>query len=123
DAEVEPLSNQRVRKLHSKLRVMPSFDVREIGFDAKVVQPARLAEGDRLIRKRVCAGKVLHVVQTKIWIDGQNRGGAEDVDVTGCDVQAVDELALILTERLLIKLIRRLKVVARQKQVKVEGVF
>src|SRR5438876_5696901 len=43
--------------------------------------------------------------------------------ITGCDVQAMNRLTLILSQRLLIGLIRRLEGVAGQKQIQVKSVF
>ena len=53
----------------------------------------------------------------------QDRRWAEDVHVARRDVQSMNHLALVLPISLLVKLIRRLETISRQKQVQVKGIF
>src|SRR3979411_2599721 len=76
-----------------------------------------------MIGKRIRTGEVFHVIETVIRVNREHRGRAEDVNVTRCDIQAMNQLSLILPEGLLIKLIWCLKPVASQKQIQVKGVF
>ena len=49
--------------------------------------------------------------------------GTENMNVARSDVDGIDQLSLILPKRFLIKLIRRLESVARQKQIQVKRVL
>src|SRR5439155_13332156 len=73
--------------------------------------------------KRIGAGEVFYVIETVIWINREHSGRAENVNIARCDINAVNQLSLILAEGLLIKLIRRLEAVAREEQIQVKRVF
>src|SRR6266850_5931864 len=45
------------------------------------------------------------------------------MNVAGRDVQAMDQLTLVLAQGLLIKLVRGLEIIARKKQIQVKRVF
>src|SRR2546425_6703023 len=69
NGKLKPFVQERVRELKAKLRIVLSFNVRQIRLDADVVQSPRLAEADCLIRKRIRAGEVLDVVEPVVRID------------------------------------------------------
>ena len=112
-----------MRELHTELRIVYSLNIGHIGLDTDIIQTARLGEGDRLIGKRIGAGEVFEVIQAVIGINRQHSCGAEDVNVTRCKVDAMHQLTLILAQRLLIELVRRIKQVPRQEKIHVESVF
>src|SRR5204862_2065365 len=76
-----------------------------------------------LIGERIGAGEVFHIVETEIRIDREHSSRTENVNIAWRDVYAVNNLTLILAQRLLIKLIRSLKVVTREKQIQVKRIF
>ena len=82
-----------------------------------------MAKSYWLIGEGIRTGRILHRVEAEIWVDTQNGRRTKDMNVTGRDVQAVNSLTLVLTQNLLVELIRRLKVITRQGDVQVERVF
>ena len=111
-----------MRELHAELRIVYALDVRQVCLDADVIQSSRLAESYGLIGKRVRTPKVFDGVDSIVRVDGKYRRWAEDMHIAWCNVDGINKLPLILARILLVKLIRRLESIARQKEVQVKGI-
>src|SRR2546423_2906530 len=123
DSELKGFCQEGVLELHAELGVVNAIDVSEINLDARIGQVTLLAEGYRLICEGIIAWIVFHQIAPVIRIDGQNGSGAEDVYEARRYVNRAHQLTLVLTERLLVELVRNLKFVARQKQVQMKRVL
>src|SRR6266850_6724159 len=112
-----------MRELYAELGVVSSLNIRHIRLDADVIQTARLAEGHGLIGKRIGAGEVFYVIETVIRINREHRSRAENVNIARGNVDAMNQLSLILPKGLLIKLIGRLEIITSEEQIQVKRVF
>ena len=101
--------------MSAEFDIVNAFDIGDIGFYSGVGKPALLADGLRLILKRIRARIIIYLILPVIRIDGQNRRVVKNMHETGRDVDGFNALALILSERLLFVSIGDFKFVAGEK--------
>ena len=102
-------------ELNPEFEVMDSFDVRQIGPDAHVIESPLLADGLGLVRKWIRAGIIPDLVKPVIRVDCQECVWIEGMDISRRDVQRADQLSLVLPQSLLVERIREIETVPSQK--------
>ena len=77
---------KRVLNLHPGLEIIVMVDVRVIGLDAHIHQLPALAHGRRLIRERIAAGIVVHLVPADVGVYRDGGMRVQNADPAGRDV-------------------------------------
>jgi hypothetical protein len=72
--------------------------VGDVGLDSEIRQPPILADGARLIGKRIGTGRVGQVILPDEGIGGEQRVRSDHLRVSGCDIERRDVLVLGLAE-------------------------
>src|SRR5215813_11447621 len=99
---------------------MNAMVVGQISLDAYVVEPPGLRDRLGLVRKRISTREILDHVESVVRAHGQQQRRVEGVHPTRRDVDSVNQLPLILSERLLIECVSDLKEVPREIKVQVQ---